>query len=183
MVSVSRTTLQTLLVERYNEIAQRLNRRLKSRDLADEALQETYLRLERGGDLEDVRNPSEYLYRIALNVARDRQRTEVRRASRQAIDEIFDLADDRPGPAETIEARSEILALDRALQGLPPRRREIFLLAWGEGVPHREIAARHGLSIRMINMELAKAREYCALQMKTGKVVRFRNHDPESSRD
>lgn len=183
MTMVSRSSLQALLVARYKEIADRLGRRLKSPDLAAEALQETYLRLESGGDLEEVRNPSEYLYRIALNVARDRQRSETRKASREAIEEILELADDTPGPDEIIEARSEIMALKRVLQGLPQRRRDIFLAAWGDGLPHREIAERYGLSLRMINMELAKAREYCALQLKKGNIVRFRTGDLESSDD
>ena len=50
--------------------SQRLTRRLGSADLAGEAIHEVFLRIERGGELGEVRNPQAYLYRMAANITR-----------------------------------------------------------------------------------------------------------------
>jgi RNA polymerase sigma factor (sigma-70 family) len=162
-----RASLRQMLVASYDDLVAKLTRRVGSADLARDALQDTWLRLEQGrGVIGEVRNPASYLFQIALNVARDRRRADSRPASAEAIEAIMDIPDEAPGPAEIAEARSELAALDRALAELPERRRAIFLAAWGDGLSHREIAERHGLTVRMIDIELAQAREHCARRLK-----------------
>ena len=183
MSDVSRTSLREMLVARYDELAARLTRQVGSVDIAEEALQDTWLRLEQGAPVGKVSNPAGYLLRIALNIARDRKRAEGRRASREAIEAAMDLADETPGPAEIAEARSELAQLERALAELPERRRAIFLAAWGDGLSHHAIAERYGLTVRMINLELAAAREHCAARLKINSANGFQWRHPKSSHE
>lgn len=184
MTDAIRAALRRLLEARYDELSARLARRVGSAHLAEDALQDTWLRLEQGGAaIGEVRNPQGYLFRIALNIARDRRRAEQRLASAEDIEAVMGLADEAPGPAAVVEARSDLAALERALAELPERRRAIFLAAWGEGRPHREIAAQFGLTVRMIDLELARAREHCAARLKNTTVVRFQAGRAESSHD
>ncbi len=175
--------LRKTLVASYDDLAARLTRVVGSRHAAEEALQDTWLRLERSGSVGEVRNARGYLLRMALNIARDRRRSESRLASAESIEAILGLADDTPGPAHVVEFRSELDALKAALAELPLRRRQIFLAAWSEGLPHAAIAQRFGLTPRMINIELAKAREYCALRLKQPErsVLHFPRRGGESS--
>ncbi len=55
-----------MLLAGYEDFALWLTRRLGSSELARDALQETFLRLERGSEIGPVNSPKAYLLRIAL---------------------------------------------------------------------------------------------------------------------
>ncbi len=154
--------LRKALVESYDRLLSQLERRLSSRDLAREALHDTYLQLERAKEIRPIEHPIGYLIKIAINLARGRQRAGKRLLSVAEIEATFNLADEAPDPAQTVEARSELEAFERALAELPPRRQAILLASFSENLSSLEIAQRFGLSKRMIDIELKLAREYCA---------------------
>ncbi|AOY95771.1 RNA polymerase subunit sigma-70 [Cupriavidus sp. USMAA2-4] len=165
MVDGARTLLRDYLVERYGHLKRLLSRRLGSSDLAGDALQDTWLRLENSENIEAVRNPGAYLYRMAFHSAIDRQRAEERRLSVGEVELMLDLASPEPGPAEVAEANSELDALIRALEQMPQRRRDILLAVRLDGMPQREVAERFGISLRLVELELKRAQEHCAEQL------------------
>jgi RNA polymerase sigma factor (sigma-70 family) len=173
MSETTRATLRALLEAGYAAFRERLKRRLGSEDLADDALQDTWLRLARGGDVGVVRSPDTYLFRIALNVAADRRQAERRRLSQAEVTAAIHMADDRLDPGRIAEARAEIAALERALEELSPRRRAIFILARVEEVAHDEIARRFGISPRMVEKELRHALDHCSARLSRNIVRRF----------
>lgn len=183
MTETSQAVLRRLLLDNYNDLIRRLTSRLGSRDLAQDALQETFLRVERTTEIGELKNPYTYLIRIALNIATDRRRVERRRLTTSEVDVLLTLPDQTPGPAQTAEARSEIEMLERALGEMPERRRQIFLAAWVEGAPRRDIAARFGISIRTLTLELKAAREYCAQRLDRKLQEDCPTMPPESSLD
>ena len=173
--------LKRLLVEEYSQFRSQLARQMQSEDLASEALQDTFLRLSRGGQIADaLESPRGYLYQIALNFARTRSRTEKRRLSLIDAGAVLDAVDDQPGPAQIEEGRSDVRLLQRALAGMPVRRREIFVAAWIDGVPHRDIAASHGLSLRMIQIELKAASDHIAERFAKTNILDFAGRRQES---
>ncbi len=183
MSDITRADLRHLLVTRYAELTRRLARDVGSGDLAEEALQDTWLRLHQDGPMGPIRNARAYLLRVALNIARDRLRADKRRAAEPLVDEALFLIDDAPDPEAAAQGRSEMRALREALKAMPERRRRIFEAAWGEGLPHTEIAERFGLTVRSINLELAQAREACALHIKRNALADFRKAGSDSSHD
>lgn len=156
----ARDALLGLLLTDYPEFRQRLTGRLGSADLAADALQDTYVRLERSGHLGEVRNPRSYLFRMALNIASNIRRGEVRHLSVADVETLTSIVDDTPGPEQVAEARSELAVVQRALDAMPERRRAIFRRSWVDGVPDREIAAEFGLSERTIRHELLTATRF-----------------------
>jgi len=179
----NRSTLRDLLLSDYNDLSRRLSRRLGSLDLAREVLQETFLRLERAVELRPMRSPKAYLFKIAVNIAIDRRRAETRRLTECEVDSLFELADDSPDPARIVEARSEIEVLKRAVAELPRRRREMFLAARMQEVPHRDIAKRFGVTVRTVELELKQALEHCALRLNRNVTPRFGPRPRGSSPD
>jgi RNA polymerase sigma-70 factor (ECF subfamily) len=153
--------LRALLVDRYDKLKSRLARRLGSAELAGESLQATYLRLERAGAIEPPANPEAYLLRIALNVAADQRQAQRRQLGLSEIEALRHQDDHELDPGRIAEARREIDALARALDELPARRREIFMAARLHEQPHAKIAARHGISVRMVERELRSALLHC----------------------
>ncbi|HEV2156680.1 RNA polymerase sigma factor [Bradyrhizobium sp.] len=160
------SSLRTLLLAEYVDFDRRLTRRLGSPDLASEALNETYLRLEGMRELGPVRSPKAYLFRIALNIAADRRRAEKRRLTSDEVDALLEIPDDRPDAARVIEDRSEVNLLRHAIAELPERRRRVLMLSRIDGMPNREIAALLGVTVRTVETDLKQAVEHCADRLK-----------------
>jgi RNA polymerase sigma-70 factor (ECF subfamily) len=174
-------SLRSLLLAEYVDFDRRLTRRLGSPDLASEALNETYLRLEGMREIGEVRSPKAYLFRIALNIASDRRRAEKRRLTADEVDSLLEIPDDRPDAARVIEDRSEVNQLRRAIAELPERRRRVLMLSRIEGMPNREIAALLGVTIRTVETDLKQAVEHCADRLKRPTRVKFGFQRPASS--
>lgn len=109
--------------------------------------------------IDQLRNPSAYLQRIARNLIIDR----ARRHRLQA--RIIDARpyEDHPEVAQApqqslgIEANDMMRLYQAAVLGLPPKTREIFLLHRRDELTYAEIAARLGLSVKTIEYHIAAA--------------------------
>jgi len=179
---MNRAALMSRFMELYPELRARLRGRLRSQDLADEALNETWLRLSKDGDVGLVRDAKAYLSRMAMNIAIDRRRSGARLASAVDIDTLLSLPDADPGPERTAMARLELAALERALAKLSPRRRAILAASRLEGRSCQEIAVQLGLSKRTVEMELRHALDHCADYLAALETSGFVNPADGSSR-
>jgi len=179
---MNRDVLMSWFMRLYPELRTRLRGRLRSQDLADEALNETWLRLSREGEVGQVRDARAYLSRMAMNIAIDRKRAGARLASAVDIDAVLALPDPHPGPERATMARLELSALEEALARLTPRRRAILVAARLEGRSCADIALAMGLSKRTVEMELRHALDHCADHLASLEKIGFVNPDAGSSR-
>jgi RNA polymerase sigma factor (sigma-70 family) len=173
--------LQQRLLLRYDDLKRRLTRHLGSPELAGDALHDTWLRLQRGGELDPVRSPDTYLLRIAINMGRDNRRAENRLVSTTDAKALLGIADEAPDAERDAEARSELRLLTAVMAELPPRQKAILLAARVEGLGRSEIAKRYGVSVRYVHRELQAAHDYCAERLEKMTVDRFRSAGRESS--
>jgi RNA polymerase sigma-70 factor, ECF subfamily len=157
-----RTDLLAVLVDRYVDLRRRLARRLGSADWAEDALQDTYLRLKGAEAVGEVRNPVAYLFRAAFNTALNLQRGDSRRLGAGEIETLLHIADDMPDALRIVEGRSDVVWLKQIMAELPPRPRAILLAARLDGLSRQEIATQFGISVSMVEKELRSAQEYCA---------------------
>lgn len=171
MSDVSLAVVRRHLIDRYDELKQRLSRRLGSPDLASDALQDAWLRIDRVDAIGDVRNPGNYIFGIAMNAARDRMReANTRYLSAAEVDSLLQIPDEAPAPSNIVEMRSDLKQLEAILLELPVRQREILLAARIDQMPRAEIAERFGISVSLVEKELQRAQEYClARREKSGK--------------
>jgi RNA polymerase sigma factor (sigma-70 family) len=166
MTDSSLLVLRQLFLTSYGDLKAKLAQRLGSADLADDAVQDTWLRLNRVEHVGHVGSPVNYLYRIALNVARDRILSERRYLSSAEIEKMFDLADETADPTASIEARSELRLVEMFISELPSRQRDILVAARLDGLSRSEIAKRLGISLSLVEKELKSAHEYCLARRK-----------------
>ncbi|MDB6083411.1 MAG: polymerase sigma-70 factor, subfamily [Gammaproteobacteria bacterium] len=133
---------------------------VRAADVEDVA-QEVFLRLLRYDRAELVQHPQAYLFKMASNVAAEWAMRAHQRQPHNA-QWLCDLPSDESPEREAAQAAS-CAALNRALNALPARRRELLRLQFGDGLSHREIAQRLSLTERVVKRDLIKA--YSELRM------------------
>jgi RNA polymerase sigma-70 factor (ECF subfamily) len=129
--------------------------------LADDLLQETYLRLLRTElpELDDAQR-KRYLYRTAHSALADHFRRSKREQER--IDEAAESKVDWGAASATMAAINLPLDLRRVLEKLKPREQQLLWLAYVEGFSHRETAAIIGVQENSVRVLLLRARERIA---------------------
>lgn len=144
----------------YGELTRQLRRRTGHPERAEDAVQDTYLRLlEVQQREEQVQDPRAFIHRVAGNLAIDTARRELRMGGDGPPDEA--LMDPAPGPEQCVEAQDRLAQLDRALRELPPNARLALLLFRVDGLSHAQIAARLSVSESMVAKYLAQALRHC----------------------
>jgi RNA polymerase sigma-70 factor (ECF subfamily) len=83
-----------------------------------------------------------WLFAIARNVAVDHYRA---RRDHAPLEAAADVPSRERTPEEHAALRSDVERLERLLEGLPPRERELVALKYGAGLTNREIARQMGL--------------------------------------
>ena len=128
----------------------------------DDIVQETYARLLRAHTRGPIDSPRGLLFATARNAARDlfRRRSAAHTFPIAEIDQsrVFDEA---AAADEVASRRQEHELLAAAIEALPPRCREIFLLRKFENLSHREIAGRLGIAEHTVEAQLTKALRRC----------------------
>ncbi len=162
--------LRSFLVERYARIRHSLALKFGDGDTADDALHETWLRLQRDGKIPGpISNPQAYLVRMAVNLSIDMRRSQSQILAVDDVQALMDeLPDPAPGPAEMAEDRAQLAALDEVLARMEPRRREILLLVRLEGWAQQDVARKLGISVRAVEYELKAAQTLCAQRLGRG---------------
>jgi len=129
-------------------------RRFGDAALADDLLQESYLKfLRQPGRSSDERAQRAYLYRIATNLARDRVRR--RQREEQFQGQLLAATPAASGPRNRSALRIDV---GTVLGTLKPRQRALLWLAYVEGYEHRQIARILGLQAGSIRVLLYRAR-------------------------
>jgi RNA polymerase sigma-70 factor (ECF subfamily) len=133
---------------------------------AEDLTQETFLRAWRWrGRLRDPRATRAWLFRTAANLWRDRLRrgrSPVARAGPLEADAALGPA--RP-PERLAAGREELARALAALNGLPPRQREVLYLSACEGLTTAEVAAVLGISAAAAKASLSLARQALRRQL------------------
>ena len=141
------------IVQHYWSLLVRYVRRLVGDvDEAKDVVQEAFSRLwahRLDWESSETGTVQSYLYYISRNVAIDELR---RRRNRSACATRADYSQDRspPTPVQLLDRAQLGEALERAIQALPERRREVFILAVLHNLSYAEIGQRLGTSVKTI---------------------------------
>ncbi len=155
--------LSRFVGKRGDDLRRFLRGRLLDSSEAEDVAQEAFLRVLRLDNIDFIRNPEAYLFRIAANVAYE-YRVGHQGARERAV--VFDEEgvpmDDQPTLVED-QAHVDTLIHEasRALAGMSPRARAAVTLYWRDGMTVREVAAALGVSTHAVKKYLATALLYC----------------------
>ncbi len=136
-----------------------LLRLARDRDLADDLLQHTFMRLaEQGPEL----RPDSDLRAWLFTVARNAHASHARRARPTRDEGVLEALS---SPAPDVEARLLLGDVEGALSRLRPQDREILLLVGIEGFEHEQVAKMLGLGSAALRQRLARARSRLLLEL------------------
>jgi RNA polymerase sigma-70 factor (ECF subfamily) len=112
-------------------------RRLRDRQRAEDAVQETFTAVWRSAaSYKPERGPAApWLFAVARNAIVDRMRSRV-----DPVAETPEVASGEPGPADRAESAFVAWRVHRALEALPEREREVVELAYWSGMSQSEVA-------------------------------------------
>lgn len=156
------------MLERYHrELLNFLARQVNDRDAAADLAQESYARVlavqHSGQAIGDVRA---LLYRTARNLVID----QYRRAQVRQHEDLDGLSEAEHPPApqhlqpeEALASLQAIRAYVAAIETLPPRCREAFVLHVFEGCSHAQVAKRMGISASMVEKHVVRGMVACKL--------------------
>jgi len=115
-----------------------------------------------------INRPLHYLYRIARNLFVDSQRRRQReQAAHRSLPEAMAGAIEPLHPERIVAARQELMQVSAAIDALPPRCREAFLLHRFERLSYSAIARRMGISTGTVEKHIALAMLRIAVAVRT----------------
>ena len=128
------------------------------RDLADDVMQEAYMKLMQSTPPMALQQPVAYCMRVVKHLCIDHLRR--RRTEQQLLgeeDEGLDLEAGTGTPEHQAIGRQLLQCVDRCLRGLPARTRQAFVLHRVHGHTQQEVAQRLGVSTALVNAMLQDA--------------------------
>jgi RNA polymerase sigma factor (sigma-70 family) len=133
----------------------------------EDLVQETYVRIYAIEDRDAVESPRALLFRIAHNLAIERSRRQVARATDSVGDfDALNVDTSEAPPDEQIDARRRFESFCAAVDRLPPLCRRVFVLRKVYKLSHTEIAEVLGVSHSTIEKHVAKGLIRCREYLK-----------------
>ena len=135
---------------------------------AEDLVQDVFVAMQVRGSLDEPEKVDRYLFRVAAHIlARRRQRPGWNWAAHAELGDI-DAPPDEISPERILIANERLARLTEALNALPPRMAEAFVLHRFDEMTYAEIARRMGVSVRTVESFIARAVTRVALMVEGG---------------
>lgn len=180
------------LYQRWSQpLLRMLRSRLGTRADAEDAVQQVFVQMAASARLPQAGSEQAYLRQTASNIAIDgwRQRGRTRAIQTVSIEssetELTSVAlGAEHDPAEHVQHRQRLDRLRQALNELPDRQRQAFMLHVIDGLTQQETAAQMGISLRMVSKHVSRGYAYCELRLQYGSVAQMqRLHVADDAQD
>ena len=133
----------------------------------DDLVQEVFLALRARSATSDIGNVEGYLFKTAVSVlSRQRRRRTWRWGEQEPLDE--DLSDEM-SPERIAIGRDGVRRIIEALEAVPPRSAEAFLLSRFEQLTNEEVARRMGISVKAVEQLMRRAMRQVLARLEPGR--------------
>ena len=149
--------LRSLAQEYRPALRRYFARRARQHADVDDLVQDVLVRLAVRGDCASIAQPEAYLMRTATNVWRDylRKRETHAEDGHEEYTEGF-LFEDH-GPDDEVSGIQSVGSVLAALDELPERTRQVFVLCRVEGIRQKNVAKRLGVSVSAVEKHMIRA--------------------------
>ncbi len=153
--------IRELFMLNKRDLLKYFTRRVGREDASD-LLQETFVRaLRRSSNAGAIDDPPAFLQVIAANLTRDFTRRRKTEAKYLEFGDLPEVPSSEAPPGAQIERSEKSRLLRAAVESLPPRSREVFVLVMHENLPLKTAAKRLGISDSMARRHLRLAFQRC----------------------
>lgn len=158
----SEAAVEHPLVVTFNEIRDELISTLVyllgNRDDAMDAAQEAFLKCWRArASIDEIQNLRAWVFRVAMNTARDIQRSAWSRRVKPLIGEELMIAGRDEAPGVAVEDQETLELLRQALADLRPEEKEVFLLRQNGNLTYEQIAEIRSAPVGTVKTQMRSA--------------------------
>ena len=166
--ALSLRELQSVFTQMRADLVRFLTHRTGNAETAQDLSHDVYEKLpEIRAEIPTVQKARSYFIRMAGNLAIDHYRIEERRQEILSGSEIlFEDAD--IGPDSIATWRDELRQIEMALEELPEICQQVLVLARVQGLPHKEVARRLGISVSSVEKHQLRALQHCRARLTPG---------------
>ena len=137
---------------------------LKDYDQAKDIVHEAFIKLwNNRKNIDTEGNVKSYLYRsvhnLSLNYIRDNKRLQ---SSEDMLEADLDPVD-FDYSVETTELQEAIIT---AIEAMPPKMKQVFIMSRYDGLKYKDIAARLGISVKTVEVHMSKALKFLRENLK-----------------
>jgi RNA polymerase sigma-70 factor (ECF subfamily) len=162
MFEISADHIADLLRKHNHELQRFLSRRLDCPDTVEDIMQMMFLRLSGYQSENRVENSRAFLFRVAANMATDHLRSQdSRRETLIDADLLEQIQEDTPTPEAVLFSQQQLALLKQAIQELPPKCRDVFLLCKFEHYTYQQAAKQLDITESTVTKHMIKALEHC----------------------
>ena len=151
-------TLLRTFTDMRDELVSTLCFVLGNAEDAQDVAQEAFLRCWRTQEsLPEVKNLRAWIFRVALNAAKDLQRSAWRRRVKPLLGAEAMPTTETPSPLSGLEEQEMLLRLREALLLLRPEEKEVFLLRQNGEMTYEQIAELHERPVGTVKTQMRSA--------------------------
>ena len=137
---------------------------LKDYDLAKDIVHEAFIKLwDNRQNIDTEGNVKSYLYRsvhnLSLNYIRDNKRL-------HSTEEMLESDIDPVGFDYQVETSELQEAIISAIDAMPPKMKQVFILSRYDGLKYKEIAQRLDISVKTVEVHMSKALKFLREKLK-----------------
>ena len=158
--------LSRLLIAERPSLLRLARRIVGNTPAAEDVTQTVWLRIQRVADEPAIADKRGFLYRLVLNLAADQRRAAVRQARLFETGAVpQDVASQEPTAEAVILGRDQMARMVAAIEELPPRCREVFVMRKIDGLSPSEISRRLGITPNMVAKHVRIALQHCLARL------------------
>lgn len=152
-----------------------IRKRIDDSAIADDLLHDLFIKLQ-SLNVEDIKYPKAYLYRMANNLIIDEQRRQSRFVDRfdkgnvGSQNNFENQIPEERSPEAILNQSQQLCTVTAALQELPEKTRDVFCLLRLKQLEKQEVASHLGISVNMVEKHVRKAIEYCQNKLKKSEL-------------
>lgn len=164
-----RARFDAAMVGSRDELFNYVRRRTRDPDIAADLTQETISRMMVYRDAANIESYTLLMYRVVHNLMLELQRARQRHHASQHIplSVAGPISTGEPPLEDITDARNSLdLILKSTLLDLPPKCRLAFTLSRFDGLTYPQVAAKMGISVKMVEKHISRALSACRAAVK-----------------
>jgi RNA polymerase sigma factor (sigma-70 family) len=164
MINNKHTLLENLIAQHGPALVRFLTNKLHSQEEAAEVAQETYLRLYKLDKIDQWSNAKAFLFQAASNMAVDQLRRKALHTKYLKSEEQKSQESSK-SPEHIVNAQEQLQTIYQAIDELPTKIRQAFLLHRKSGLSYSEIANEMNISVSSVEKYILQALKHCRRSM------------------